>query len=345
MRLTALFVSLVCLAINSNSAIAYGATLQGKLFVDGQERATVAADAALLWKFNFFDSNGDKATEFKTGHGKKMHLLVIKDDLSEFVHVHPTLVGKTGDFIMVANQESADPDNYFAKKMTPSAGRYHVIGEIFPDRGQLTPVPEAYFFEIEATAKETVEPKLIVSDKQTPQGTVVKYFKVEGKAENWWQRNNPKLVPGAYGDQYEVTFRENTVQGCGGNMVEFHIGIRVYDKSNEEYAPIKGLQNWLQMTGHAVLLSTAEPNASDKLFAHLHAMAHGTHQHLVFSYFDRKQLNGRQFKLWAQAKHDDFILTFPFVFDYTANYTESCLPGETGHGGGGAGTPPGDHHH
>ena len=51
-------------------------------------------------------------TDFKEMHGKVMHMIVAKNDLSVFKHVHPYFDPITGRFQIVLNLKLADPDNF-----------------------------------------------------------------------------------------------------------------------------------------------------------------------------------------------------------------------------------------
>lgn len=49
--------------------------------------------------------------EFKVMHGKIMHMVLMKKDLSEFRHIHPYFDPVTGRFHITLNLPYSDPDN------------------------------------------------------------------------------------------------------------------------------------------------------------------------------------------------------------------------------------------
>lgn len=322
------------LLISFNQSLLFAAPLQledtitGSLFIDGEQASTGDYSQALEWRFRFSDILTEMPiVNFKQGHGKMMHLLVVKDDFSTFAHVHPTLVGNTGEFSVVMNQETSDPDNVALRSVIPNDGRYFVFAEVFPNRGQLTPKPEVARWQIVSqSAAGAVEQKPIVSDVPNAKGERIKYYKVEGRSNSPRRPSRPVLVQGTVGDEYRAKLRIETVRGCGGNMVNFIYSIDRWSDTEERYKPVQDLQGWMGMGAHAILLNTDGQNVVDKQVVHVHAMGvtgRGSH---TFRYFDRQVMNGRQYKIWAQFKHEDWILTFPFVFDYQATYVTSCLP-------------------
>jgi hypothetical protein len=78
------------------------------------------------------------------------------------------------------------------------------------------------------------------------------------------------------------------------------------------------------MKAHGMLISVAGATAAEKGFWHLHAgmdMHHGMHSPasaaggaLTFMIHGALPPKG-EYKLWTQVKHQDRILTFPFVFE------------------------------
>ncbi|QNN54379.1 hypothetical protein [Nocardioides mesophilus] len=58
--------------------------------------AVVAPGAAVPLSFTVRDAAGDPVTDFDVVHGKRLHLIVVRRDLSGFQHVHPSLDPATG---------------------------------------------------------------------------------------------------------------------------------------------------------------------------------------------------------------------------------------------------------
>ncbi|MEK3885360.1 hypothetical protein [Paenibacillus sp. PL2-23] len=65
------------------------------------------------------DASGKRVESFELGHEKEMHLIVVRDDLSEFYHVHPLRASGSGDT--------------FTQQMTlPSSGIYKLFADFIP---------------------------------------------------------------------------------------------------------------------------------------------------------------------------------------------------------------------
>lgn len=63
------------------------------------------------------DENGGIVEEYELGHEKEMHLIVVREDLSEFYHVHPV----------------RGTDGAFAQELTlPSGGTYKLFADFIP---------------------------------------------------------------------------------------------------------------------------------------------------------------------------------------------------------------------
>ena len=55
--------------------------------------AIAAAGADVPLQFRILDSSGVPVTKFDVRHDKLLHLIVVRNDLAVFQHVHPTLDG------------------------------------------------------------------------------------------------------------------------------------------------------------------------------------------------------------------------------------------------------------
>ena len=271
-----------------------------------------SANAQMEWKFSFATTQtGQPFNKFNQVHGKFMHLVIIKEDLSHFAHVHPTLDSRTGNFSIAINAHSFSPDNQDTDTAIPTPGKYYVIAEIYPDVGALTPKGELFMYEVEANGPGVLTKQ--VPRNQDSAGTMYNYFKADG-------------TEGAFGDPYEVLFQLQVVEGCGGNLLRFVWSLREFESTTQKYNPIPSseMKPWLQMTGHAVLMSLSGDKVTEKNFTHMHAMRDPLSQRITFSTFDRMRLGKNTLKIWGQFKHKDRILTLPFVFDYNPTYKTKC---------------------
>ena len=75
--------------------------------------------------FHITTPDGKRMTKFKTGGGPHtgVHLIFVKDDLSQIIHLHPPI----------------KPDGSVSEKVTfPSAGPWHTLVDVYPDLGSNT---------------------------------------------------------------------------------------------------------------------------------------------------------------------------------------------------------------
>ncbi|WP_211263600.1 hypothetical protein [Halalkalicoccus paucihalophilus] len=62
------------------------------------------------WTFEIIDDNGDIVTVFEDSHGELAHLILVRRDLTEFQHLHPTL--ETDGTWRIENLEFSEPGVY-----------------------------------------------------------------------------------------------------------------------------------------------------------------------------------------------------------------------------------------
>jgi hypothetical protein len=87
--------------------------------------ATTRFDAGRTRRFAFriLDRDGTPVTEFRRAHEKLLHLIVVRRDLTEYQHLHPTL---------------ARDGTWSIRLSLPRAGRYRAFMDIATDRGPFT---------------------------------------------------------------------------------------------------------------------------------------------------------------------------------------------------------------
>ena len=104
--------------------------------------APVAAGRPTQVAFTIRQPSGEPLTRFKTGAGPHtgIHLIIVKDDLSDLIHLHPP-IGAGGRI---------------SEEVTfPSAGRYRVVVDVYPATGSQ---PNFQLFDT-ITVKGTAKPK------------------------------------------------------------------------------------------------------------------------------------------------------------------------------------------
>jgi len=313
------------------------ADLIGELSINGVETREVSKTDASEWRIRLMHpKTKELLTNFAQLHTRDMHLVIVKKDLSSFAHVHPVLIGKTGVFHTVLNQPSFDPDNTAAAHAIAGPGEYYVFTESSPkDHSDLSLVELS---RMEITAPGAWNRELLKLDPlERGNGgghnhgdgfEIVKFFNAEGLPDPkkpWKKPKEFRIIDGKFGDLYRTSLHVSQVAGCGGNMIQLHFSLSIWNQENATYETVRNLQNWLGMQGHAIFIEANERISTQALqFVHLHGMQHGDNSAVMFSHFDRKIMSGKNYRAWLQVKHDNNILTFPFTFHYMANYQTIC---------------------
>ena len=300
-----LFLVLLCSPLVASAVI-------GEMTVNGGSIRDMNPLAPSMWRFRFFDSKTLKLiTNYRQGHGKYMHIVVVKEDLSTFAHIHPRLVKDKGSFLILVNseddlKEQRDPDNFQIKRVVTEPGRYYIFTEVFPDRGPISVRAEIANFELEA--KGGVKTNPVLAERTNANGEYIKYFSENDEIES-------------YGAPYQVKLRVETTHGCLANLIRFHIDYMAWDKDSGTYIAAK-IEPWLQRAGHGIVVGLNGNSSNEKLFSHTHAMKHPKNETLVYNIFDRKKIGQQTLKLWTQIKHNNKVRTFPFVFKYIPEYID-----------------------
>jgi len=64
----------------------------GQLKIEGENPNLLVAGQASAWQLSFWNhKTGEKFEGFMPMHKKYMHMVVVRDDLSQFAHIHPYL--------------------------------------------------------------------------------------------------------------------------------------------------------------------------------------------------------------------------------------------------------------
>ena len=191
----------------------------------------------VTWNLQITDSkSGAPVNDFEIEMTKQMHLIVVKNDLSWFNHVHPQFQGG-GKFTVTT--------------VLPSPGTYKIYAD-YTVKGVGQEVPQYEF----ATAGQTVTPAKvsIVPDKM--QGMwLVNQFNAHPESE-------PDTKGGAV---YEVALMPMPTPIVAGQDTMLHFQIR-----DAKGTPIKDLQPYLGAMGHCVILSS-DTNS----YLHSHPMSEG----------------------------------------------------------------------
>ena len=159
--------------------------------------ATLVPNKMATWTIRVLDKkSGKPVKDFEVEMTKLMHLIVVKSDLSWFNHIHPTYKGN-GVFTVSA--------------MVPRDGSYKMYADYTPS-GKSQEVPQ-YAFNVGASKTET---PLLIADKPDAKGwmiqTVVSH--PEGQPD------------GANGATYQVALMTMPTRLVSGQNVMLHFQVR-----------------------------------------------------------------------------------------------------------------------
>jgi len=246
---------------------------------------------------------------------KKMHLIVVKNDLSWFNHVHPQFQGG-GKFTVTT--------------ALPSAGTYKIYADYtLPNAGQ--EVPQFEF----ATAGETVTPARVSTVPDKMQGMwLVNKFNAHPESE-------PDTKGGAV---YEVALMPMPMPILAGQDTMLHFQIR-----DAKGNPIKDLQPYLGAMGHCVILSSdtnsylhshpmsGETGGMDHSMGDMKGMDHSmggmkmNQSGLVKAQsgpdvmFHTNFPHAGLYKVWGQFQHKGKIITANYVVNVTPGQTQNSM--------------------
>ena len=273
------------------------AALQTKLAFSSNPSAVPVGKPA-TWTLQISDAkSGDAVKEFEVEMTKQMHLIVVKNDLSWFNHIHPKFQGN-GKFTVTT--------------ALPSAGSYKIYAD-YTIKGIGQQVPQFEF----ATAGASVTPAK--NDALTPD-----------KPQGAWLLNkfnaHPESEPDTKGGKtYEVAMMPMPSPVVAGQDTMLHFQIR-----DAKGVPVKNLQPYLGAMGHCVILSSdtnsylhSHPMGSDMkgmdhsmggmkmddMKMETKAPKSGDPNVMFHTNFPKAGL----YKVWGQFQHEGKIITAAFV--------------------------------
>ena len=276
------------------------ASAVSELVIDGNLNGSVKAGTASDWQFSFYYmSTGERITDFEPLHTKYMHMFVVSQDLEEFSHLHPVYDPIAHTFNLRINSQPIDGDNFNQLRVIQRTGEYHVITEA----------------KIKDVA-ENIHGMHFVDGTNGPAMGVLPQVEFECNGAPFTKFMDQTGVIQSVESFYKVEISCKPIM-----MNDFQSAEFVYKwmmKRNGVYRPISDFTHWLHMTGHAVAISLAGDSVGSKVFKHMHNMSpHGSSAPLVFN-IDREHgsLVDGAYKVWAQFKRDNRVLTLPVVVSF-----------------------------
>lgn len=230
--------------------------------------------------FQIKNPQGEKVSELEIVHEKPMHLFMVSEDLSQYFHEHP----------------AKQTDGTYTLPFTfPAGGKFKVYIDFKPKNAEQTVAS----FDIEVAGKETARVDLI-PDKKFEK-------KVDGILV--------KMTPGG-----ELVRKKDLL-----------LNFQVFDAETNE--PVADLQNYLGEKAHFVIIRKGLSR-----FVHAHPMSA---EKMADNMNSNRNMNGMQmdetemsdgdkasritamtnfpnrgiYKIFAQFKRKDKVITVPFVFE------------------------------
>jgi hypothetical protein len=268
------------------------------------EPSAVPVGQPATWTLKVTDAKtGAPISGFETEMTKKMHLIVVKNDLSWFNHIHPTL-GADGTFTV--------------KAALPKPGSYKLYADYTPTGGKQE-VPQVEI-ATEGQAPASAQASLVPDKPRGP--WITKTFTSHPDGE-------PEVKGGA---KYQVALMPMPAPLKAGQDSMLHFQIR--DAGGK---PLTDLQPYLGTLGHCVILSQDTTK-----YLHSHPMAAGAEHDMSkmggAGGMDMSKMNEAPapksggpdvmfhtnfpeaglYKVWGQFKHKGQIVTADFTVNVAA---------------------------
>lgn len=268
-----------------------------------QIEAGKKADLKLLYR------NSEGSTlDHMMYHGKMMHMVVFKPDLSHIAHIHPDYNMMTKEYSLSLNTtRPGDMDNLDLPTAIPDPGTYYMLTETMPKDHKDISMPwfKRYHFNVPGPVKPS---KPLEVDFYDDDEYFDKYFKRNGKE-------------GKEGDYLKVRMKKIYHQICFKYALEFDFNLSLWD--GEKYVPLshKHFGRWLMMPGHGIYIKEEVGKTTDVMdrhFMHAHAPALSRDGSGILNYPSHAHvamLMGGIYKFWAQTRVQGKIFTLPFVFE------------------------------
>lgn len=249
------------------------------------------------FRLGFKMLNGRYHRMYHRMHAKLMHTIIVNEDLSHFVHLHPEL-DRSGVFNLSINGHSSDPDNHELPNAIPWNGNYYLFTESMPHNhsgGEM--VMQYTRHQISATNGIDGSPQ---ADQHWPDA--------RSGITHYFSQGDKKL---------KAVLEYETYDFCDRWVPKFYLSL-FEENEDGEFVAADGFQNWLEMGGHGVLIEKSNRPFNEKRFQHLHAFlpiaVKGEFDFPFDAHID--ELQSGDYKIWFQLKRYGEVLTLPFAFHY-----------------------------
>ncbi len=310
--------NIILLLILTTNLYAGTSDFRSHFFINGKPVTThhvmVMPGAPILLEVYFSNPRTDEIyKDFKLMHGKYMHMVVAKDDLSEFKHVHPYFDPTTGRFALTLNLPYQDPDNQDVRSALKTPGMFMVMTDVIV-KGVGMRMDHIMLHGHGNYTAQSLQADL------DDNGAITKLFK----------RETEETVP-----TYKTLFSKSQLAGCSGSIVSFEIEVFKHD-GNGNYFEMMNFQPWLDEAAHSVWLSEnyMRSMGAKMPFAHMHSpfileddgtSSSRVYDHILrFNFHNQGQMKPGLQKIWVQFKDQDKIMKLPFIFNYIPQEISGC---------------------
>ncbi len=288
-----LFLSLFYLA-------SYSSDITSHFFLNGEKvtdmkTSMIHHDGPAILEFYFTKNETNEViTDYKIMHGKYMHMVIVKKDLSSFKHIHPYFDPVPGRFQITLNMKHHDPDNFDVLNIFDGPGMYMVMVDIEP-RGIGM---RMFHHHLHLMGKANYENLELKDNKKND---ITKTF------ENGLIQANL---------QYSIT------TGCGTNLIDFDLDVKIKDSKDSDFKrDYSHFEDWLMTGGHSIWMSENSMHS----MAHMHAKLPPNNEEVLrFSTFDKGKMKPGLQKIWFQFKYKKKVRTLDFVIDYDPPKSNDC---------------------
>ncbi len=311
-------------SIAALASSAFAMDLETRFFVDGKAGGTMEAGKPSRWQFEFTDPmSGHPPHHFHVMHAKPMHLIVISQDLSSFVHIHPDYLEHAHrPFEIRVNQTHSDPDNFDVVRAVPMAGNYFLFAEVMPMNYGMLLFP--YDLLVKGPAREAIPLNI---DSLQADGTIIKHFDRQNAA-----------VPEALAN-YRARVRIEAFEHCGTVLPKLYLDLESREGAAETFSPVMNLDPWLESYGHAIVLGSKGTTAASKIVQHLHAVwpipsgdpddERGPSIELM-AHSHGQSTPTDIYRAWIQFAHGGRVMTWDFTFAWDLEREQERIRQEGG---------------
>jgi hypothetical protein len=275
-----------------NARQSLGAHAQATTLEFKTQPKQVAAGQPAIWMLKVFDvASGDDVRTFQIVRDKFMHLIVVSRDLRWFAHVYP---------------EYKDHGLFITRMILPRAGVYKLYADYTPRDGKREVVQR----ELKAAVGRN--DGLVTLARQTPSPPADK------PGRNGWITKRAVVAPEGEagesvspdGSSYEVALMPTPAKLRVNQDAILHFQVR--DADGEI---VNNLQPWLGVMGYAVIVSA---DSDVFLPAQPQDGSAKTEMGGADVAFRTRFPAPGSYKVWAEFKHNDSIITAAFVLEIAA---------------------------